>query len=403
MYILILAIHAVFIFISHFLEYRIFEGIFIILCIFFLFYFSPLFFTESSIKEDWKTQDISLKEKLSRYSPKDSLIIPVIFLYIALYGFVFSIFGNIYPFISLHTGMVIFIFLIFLGYGMSFYWKHDVFFDLLRFHSIFTLISSIIFVGIFLYTKTEYTLLYLLLSVLGFGSSTFLLQYTKKENPIFLTSFWFGVYVLFYNILLSTALYTEFSFILFCLSVISILFFEYTPKIKILLPYTQFFQYFSLFSLFLILPVLLYIAFTTIQALIIFLLIGIAIFFLSIHIRYTNYIVFLICIILTYSLYGLIFIDLLLDPTIFSSFLFIFFLPILLIGITYFSEEQHQYDFIILHYSSLFFSTVFSFYSIFFVPWWENLLFITSLSFFGVALLLFMSYFRFRKESTFIL
>ncbi len=52
MYILILAIHAVFIFISHILEYRIFEGMFIILCIFFLFYFSPLFFSDSSLKEE---------------------------------------------------------------------------------------------------------------------------------------------------------------------------------------------------------------------------------------------------------------------------------------------------------------------------------------------------------------
>ncbi len=299
--------------------------------------------------------------------------------------------------------MVIFIFLIFLGYGLSFYWKHDVFFDLLRFHSIFTLISSIASVGVFLYTKTEYTIIYLLLSSLGVGSATFLLRYTKKENPIFLTSFGLGVYVLFYNILITTTSEINLSFILFCLSILSILFFEYSPKIKILLPYTQFFQYFSLFCIFLILPILLYLAFTTVQSLIIFLLIGMVIFFLSIHIRYTNYIVFLMSIILTYSLYGLIFIDLLLDPTIFSSFLFIFFLPILLIGMTYFFEEQHQYDFMILHYSSLFFSTIFSFYSIFFVPWGENLLFITSLSFFGGALLLFMSYFRFKKESTFIL
>jgi Mn2+/Fe2+ NRAMP family transporter len=52
MYALIIAIHAVFVFTAHLLGYRILEGVFVLLGIFFLFYFSPLFFIENEKKEE---------------------------------------------------------------------------------------------------------------------------------------------------------------------------------------------------------------------------------------------------------------------------------------------------------------------------------------------------------------
>jgi hypothetical protein len=143
--------------------------------------------------------------------------------------------------------------------------------------------------------------------------------------------------------------------------------FEFIPKMKIFAPYIEFFQYYNLFALLFFIPFILFFAFTTIEAMSIFILIGILLFFLSIHIRYTNYIVFLVSILIMYAVYGLIFIDLIQQPSMSSVFLFIFFLPILLIGTTYFYEEQHQYDFMILHYSSVAFSIIFSLYIVFFI------------------------------------
>jgi hypothetical protein len=119
-------------------------------------------------------------------------------------------------------------------------------------------------------------------------------------------------------------------------------------------------------------------------------------FFFRVHIRFTNYIAYLIGIFLIFFLYSMIFSWLISPSTPASTFLFLFFLPILLIGITYLFDEAHDYDFTILHYSSIVFGIVFSIYTIFFIWWWGDILFILSLCIFGIAFLLFLSYFRFR-------
>lgn len=399
MYILIIIIHAVFTLISYLLEYRILAGIFIILCIFFLFYFSPLFFLDPKEEQRLWEERVGFRERIIQFSPKDSILLPVVLLYIALYGFIISIFGGTYDFITLHSGMVGFIFFIFIGYALSFYWKHDVFFHLFRFHTIFTLISSIIFALIYSFWGERFTLFYPFIGIIGVIGWIFLLSYSKKENILFLVSFLTGIYASLYSLLPIFSEYNTLLFLLFCGSILACILFEFIPKMKIFAPYIEFFQYYNLFALLFFIPFILFFAFTTIEAMSIFILIGILLFFLSIHIRYTNYIVFLVSILIMYAVYGLIFIDLIQQPSMSSVFLFIFFLPILLIGTTYFYEEQHQYDFMILHYSSVAFSIIFSLYIVFFIWWGWDLLFVTSLSIFGTAFLLFMSYFRFRNSN----
>ena len=47
-------------------------------------------------------------------------------------------------------------------------------------------------------------------------------------------------------------------------------------------------------------------------------------------------------------------------------------------GDVYFIEESHKYDFLMLHYSAIGFSILFSFYTLFFIGWGGDLLFLVS-------------------------
>jgi hypothetical protein len=99
-----------------------------------------------------------------------------------------------------------------------------------------------------------------------------------------------------------------------------------------------------------------------------FILIGIIFLFL-IHIRYSNYIALSGAIFGTFFLYSIIFFPLISTGSLISTLLFIFFLPLCIIGNTYFWEERFPYDLKMLHYSSIGFSSVFTLYSLFFLPW----------------------------------
>ncbi len=398
MYVLIVAIHTVFFTTAHLLGYRIIEVIFLILGLFFLFYFSPLFFLDEEKEEKKTAASLSFQSILTKFSPKESILLPITLLYIAVYWFIFSVFWKTHDIFSLHAIIITSIYLIFIGYCLALYWKHDIFFEVFRFHTFFTLISTIIFSVSSPFQNIDYSLLHPFVGFIGIGASVFLLSYTKKENTIFLSSFLLAFFWVIYLFLILTFPNITLLSLLFIGVMTSFIIFEIFPKISFFHSSTTFFQYFSLWIILFFLPFIVYIAFTTIEALSIILLISIALFSLSVHTRYTNYIVFIISILDVYFIYSLLFSDLISHPSISSLFLFIFFLPILLIGTTYFWEEQHQYDFVILHYASIAFSIVYSIYILFFISWWGDLLFITSVCIFGIALLFFLSYFRFRTH-----
>lgn len=94
-----------------------------------------------------------------------------------------------------------------------------------------------------------------------------------------------------------------------------------------------------------------------------------AVFLFSIHIRYSNYVSYLLGIVTLFFLYTNLFSSLILLPDILSSLLFIFFFSLCIIGNTYFWEERYPYDFSLLHYSSIGYSTITTIYSLFFVVW----------------------------------
>ena len=129
-----------------------------------------------------------------------------------------------------------------------------------------------------------------------------------------------------------------------------------------------------------------------------FIFLGI-LFLFFIHIRYSNYIAFSLAIFGTFYLYSLVFFSLISPESLVSTLLFIFFLPLCIIGNTYFWEERFPYDLRVLHYSSIVFSMIFTLYSLIFVAWWWVIFFTLSLSVFCLGFLLFLSYFRFRSHT----
>lgn len=397
MYSIIIGIHALFVLISHFLGYRIFEWIFLLLGIFFLFYFSPLFFLDETIS--WKNtekKEFGLKQFFEKISPKDSLFLPLLLLYIAVYGFVISAFWTIDSFLSIHSILSIGIFLILFGYILSFDWKNDIFFEVFQFHTYIAFISSILF-GILFFIEYSYTsFLFFLLTFFSSIAGIFFLSFSRKIHSLYtsllLTTFISSIFIFIQYFFHFNPLFL----LIFLVVLMGISMFEYLPKIEIFAHQKEIIRYFSLIIIILSLPVLFFLAFSTLT-IPFFLLLCVMGFFFSIHIRYSNYIAYGIGLAIIYFLYSLFFFSLLSSGSIISVLLFIFFLPFLLIGITYFWEERFEYDFPILHYSAIGFSGIYFLYSIFFIGWWNNFLFMISSGIFCLAILFFMSFFRFRK------
>ena len=396
MYAIILSIHAIFIFLTHLLGYQIFEGIFIILCIFFLFYFSPLFFVDTPSKKNSWIQNFALQDLFQKISPKDSLFIPLTLLYLAIYGFIISSFWNTDSFLIIHSVLSLGIFLILFGFLLSFEWKNDMFFEIFIYHSIISLVSGIVFSILSFFGYIEISFLFILLGSIAVGSWVFLISFSKKINNIYIILFLSAVISTFY--LLFQYIFASHGYIFPITLILSlgILFFEYFPKLHPLSRYTNTIRYFSLILLFLTIPFLLFFLFVNITSPFL-LLVVVLLFLFSIHIRFSNYITYITGIILIYFLYSVFFITLLSAGSVTSVLLFIFFLPFLLMALTYFWEERYEYDFVILHYSAIFFSALYSIYALFFLWWWGGFLFMLSSCIFGLAILFFLSYFRFKK------
>jgi hypothetical protein len=395
MYALIIFIHVVFMGINHFLGNRLLVWIFFLLGIFFLFYFSPLFFLDDEAK--WRTKSsFSPKKFLEKISPRNSMLLPSILLYIAIYSFIYAIFRVGGDILHFHTGVVIVLYLLFFVYGLIFYWKNDIFFEFLRFHTLFTLISTVILTLSLILEGSAVQIFHPIVWIIWVLAGTFLLSYVRQENPVFLSSYIAGIGAT--SILVGLFIFPAATLIQIAgvLIILSIIIFEYFPRLYMFSPYSTTFRYFSLISLLFSLLPALWFAWTEVDSFAIWLLALTVLFFLSIHRRYTNYVVYVIAVFEIFFIYSLVFLDLLHASELTSLSLFIFFLPILVIGSTFFYDEAHIYDFPLLHYSSIAFSMIFSIYAIFFIWWGGDILLVISLCVFGIALLFFLSYFRLR-------
>ncbi len=387
MYFLLILIHLVFIVISHIFGFYLVEGAFFVLGIFFLLYFSPVFFFTKQKNQILEAFSFDL-------SPKNSLILPLVLVYIGIYLLAFTFTGTIRESISVHIMIFLGIYGIFVGYMLTFYWKNDVFFDISRFHLLYSYLTLIVIGVYFYFFPTDINFLHIVFSGVVLGYSLFFFWYSCKEN--------IGFFQLFLvSILSAWFLFARFLFpempvwmLSWIAGLVSIFFFEYIPKIQFFRPYLFESKVFFL-SIVLVCAVLnTVLSFFTFESS--YFLILFTIFFFSVHTRFSNYITYCVAILLLYYLYAFLFFNLLQPDSLISSLIFIFFFPVMLIGNTYFWEEKYQYDFSILHYSSIAFSVGFTLYASIFLNWWEGLLLFLSLSIFLIAFLFFFSYFRFR-------
>ncbi len=390
MYLLLIGVHTVFFIISYLLSDILMQGAFVLLLIFFLLYFSPIFFSkEDHIEKTWIViPDINI-------SPQKSIIIPLILTYIGIYVLVFTVTRDIGTNFNLHLYIFILIFLILWGYIFTFNWNTVFFHDILRFHlvcSYITIFAQFIYFFIF---SGDTSFLHLIFSFFTLGFSLFFFVYFKDENiNIFLA------FIL--SCMVSINIYIMFIFgdlhiftLLGITGIISIIMFEYLPKIQIFIKFLEPTRILLLTILLCLCWVLMFSPFFSYFHFVSFLSIF-SIYLFSIHIRYSNYISYTLAIITLFYIYTYLFSPLLLLPDITSSLLFIFFFSLCIIGNTYFWEERDPYDFSFLHYSSIGYSIFTTIYSLVFVAWWANLTIFIACSLFLLAILFLLSYFRFQ-------
>lgn len=386
MYLLLLSIHTIFIFIAHFFGYVLLEGIFILLLLFFLLYFSPIFFLNKSI-------DIQ-KFSLPSLSPQKSITLPLLLVYIALYFLVFALTESIQNSLSLHLYILIGVHIIFFGYMMSFIWKHDIFFDIARFHLIFTY-GTIIGVSVLSFFDTSFFSVPLfVLSVMSSIFSIIVFTISREEHPFLFQSFLtVGILTGYIFFFLLTHIFTIPVFIGF-VGMVAMILFDVMPRYHF---FDQFLAQSKVYMLLLVLVATLglivssFFVFSSLYVVIILL-----VFLFSVHIRYCNYIAFTLGISALLFVYSRIFFAMISPESLIATALFIFFLPITIIGNTYFWREKFEYDFTILHYASIAFSSIFSIYALFFIGWWPLFFYVVATCIFLIGILFLLSYFRFR-------
>lgn len=384
MYLLLFIIHTAFILSTHFLGYFFLEWVFFISFLFFLLYFSPIFFSK-------KESNFSLPEL--NFSIKDSINLPIILFYIALYCIVFTLSSDFSSFFTFHQYIFISFYIILFGYIFWFNWKKSIFFDISRIHIVLSYITILASFFLLIFWREQSLLLNVLLILITSAYSYIFFSASQEEKIYLFLSFLFTILLGIFSIVY--ALFPSFTSPI-NLSILPILCMVSFEGIWYIVIFQKFFTsariFFLIFLILLSIPVL----FLSISSFpLIFLLICIAIFLFSVHIRYSNYVCFWSGIFFIYFIYTVIFISLLTTGSLLSALLFVFFLPLCIIGNTYFWDQRFEYDFTFLHYSSIAFSVIFSLYSIFFVPWWALLPFYLSLSLFLFWILSLLSYFRF--------
>lgn len=390
MYLLLIILHSIFIVISHFLGYYVLEGIFLLFLLFFLLYFSPIFFTKKN--QDFPTFSFS---SIS-FSIQDSLLLPMILFYTAIFFLFFALTGNIVESFTYNTFFFIGIYFLFFLYITAFDWKNEMFFDISKFHMIFSYGIILLVVFLTFFWPQIITLSFLLLIAITIGFSVVYFFHARGADILLFQ--WFLLSIMFASFILSVLItgIVSYSFFLFSFGFTGIILFESMPRFRYFQPFLPASRIYVLILFLLAYSISIVWAFFNVSFYG-FILVGIVFLFL-IHIRYSNYIALSGAIFGTFFLYSLVFFPLLTTTSLLSSLLFVFFLPLCIIWNTYFWEERFPYDLKMLHYSSIGFSMIFTFFSLIFLKWWDMIFFIFSLSIFSLGFLLFLSYFRFRTK-----
>ncbi len=405
MYILLLIIHLVFIFVAYILGFPFLSFIFWILWVGFSFYFSSFlgkYISLPSIPSSKMGFDFSFES----FSRQGFFPIAILLFYISIYGIAYGLIG--YDEIDerifqLHNIIILSLFLVLFSLFLVFERKlSELFYRITRFHGIFSWISSIILSGIYFTDNASLSSIYFINVCILIGLM-FFIEYKDR----FVTDGERKQYFIIFLFLITSSIvlfgYNLFSFdkilwLIFVLSIMSILIFDYIPKITTFRNYGVISKYFWLLSSFLSVLLLYYYSFEYFSFSIA-LLAMFTIFHIGVHFRYGNYLAFLMGIVSIYFIYTKSFFPMILGTWneatgFFSAVMFLYFLPIGMIGSTFFWKQEYEYDYAFIHYFSIIFSIVFSLYHTWVAGF--NMLEVSLLLFF-LSLLFFFSYIRLKQ------
>ncbi len=388
MYLIIAFIHLLFIYGVYSLGFYILAGLLIFLFGYFILYFSPVFFT----KEKIDVPNFALKD----FSLKNSLVFPMGFFYIALAIFLFGLLRDVGLMITIGIYSLTLWFLLFFGYMTIFEWKNDLFFDITRIHLVlsFSVVAIVTILSFFLSNDYSLESMFLLTTTILFWY--FFFRTSKKESPLLFQMFLTSIILFIYNGLVYLWMIGSFPLFLMVITLASLSIFEIIPRIA---PFRQFTVESRVLTLSIVILSIVWLLVYTLWDFSYVAAIVIAIIFLlSVHIRFSNYVAFTLAIVSVFFLYGNTFFSLLTETSLVSSLLYIFFLSFCIVGSTYFWEEKYQYDFSVLHYTSVIFSSAVFLYASIFLGWGSTLFFLVSWGIFLIGSLLMLSYFRFRYK-----
>ena len=391
MYLLLIGVHIIFFYIAYLMWSFLMQGAFAVLLVFFLLYFSPLFFSQrESSKSELRIPDLGI-------SPQNSILIPLILTYLGIYVLAFTVTRDMGTNFNLHLYILLLIFLILWGYIVAFDWDSVFFRDALRFHlicSYITIFAQLVYFFIF---SGDITPIHLIFSVITVGFSYLFFTYFREESPSIFLAFLISLIISLDTVVLYIAPSLQIWTLLGITGLITIALFELVPRISLFHDFIESNRVFLLSLLLVLTWTLMLSPFFSYFHFVYFLPIF-AIFLFSIHIRYCNYISYSIATVVLFFLYSYLFYSLLLLPDLLSALLFIFFFSLCIIGNTYFWEERYPYDFSLLHYSSITFSILTGLYSLFLVAWGAWLTLFLACFLFSLAILFLLSYFRFQTQ-----
>lgn len=364
MHFLLLFLHAVFFTVSYLNGYTVLSWIFLFLGMLFVFYFSPIY---SYLLKKWEENSLLQKLSLESFSVESSFIISLFLLYFSLYGIILgTIAWNLSLVAEYHYTVVLGVYVFLVGMYLIFQGQAGtVWYRVLRVHTLFSFIVGLLFLfGVFFDIPYSPTIFFIG-SLTPLAVALWYFHETEPEES--LDSELYLSLLATIAVLVPAWSYSFFSIhspliLTMEVALLALLFFEVFPHIHLFRRYEILSRYVGLILSYGTIMMFAFLSFDDLFASLVCLML-LFLFHLSVHIRFENYISFWAAGLALYFVYASIFHGMLIPEVwFFSALMFLFFLPFLLIGLSYFYEEEHTHDLVFLHYGSIAFSILGSVY-----------------------------------------
>lgn len=391
-----------------FLFWRLLEtGVFWVLAVVFFIYFSPLasvFSRKEKQEIIQKKSKISLKDTIF-YLKKGSYYLSFSLFYLSLYGIIYGIsltygfsdFFSIFQYITFGISCAVTgIFFYFIQKKQT--WRETLFLIFRSNVTVFTTLYSLLML-VFLFEDKNPDIYFVLNTILSLSGLVTILVFDEfighRKKYIYNASLlYLFLFLFFYHIVLFPFLDT-YKLLLYVMSGLSLLYFEFFPRISFIKPFAIISRYVGVGMN--------YIAFIGLFFALIYnplspfyasLFLFSLLFHYFIHQRFCNY--------LSYGafLFGMLFLVVQFFAPLWALWFmtycfFVFFVPAMFIGSTYIWATKHPLDIYILHYTGLLFTIIFILY--YFIGISEPQILSVSVIFLFESLLSFASYVRLKK------